>query len=377
LTTKWILITGAYPPSPGGVSDYTWLVANELAHHGEVHVWTGPAPGPELQSPVIVHRLPDFSPLSIRRMHAEIMRVQGPKQIVVQYVAQAFGYRGLNVFFALWLAGLRPLRPWVMFHEVEVSFAERQSLKERIQAHVTSWMARRIVRAADKSFVSTSNWIGKLQRHAPIAKIIHTPIPSNIPTYVETAHATNIRARYCAEGVRLLGHFGTYRMREVNHYLERVLPPLLRAGGNRQLLLLGRHGDSFGAQLREAHPDIAASIHPIGALSPSDLAAHIDACDVLLQPYPEGVTTRRGSLLAALGLGSAIVTTLGPESEPLWIGSEDLALASPDTQSFIDAAERLIRDERLCSSLRSRATAMYSQTFSLRLTIDAMLRELS
>jgi glycosyltransferase involved in cell wall biosynthesis len=377
LTTKWILIAGAYPPSPGGVSDYTWLVANELAQHGEVHVWTGPSPGPEAQSPVIVHRLPDFSPLSIRRMHVEMMQVQGPKQIVIEYVAQAFGYRGFNVFFALWLAALRPMRPWVMFHEVEVSRIPGQPVKERIQAIVTSWMACRIVRAADKSFVSTSNWIGKLQRHAPNATIIHAPIPSNIPTRADTARVTDIRTQYSGKGLRLLGHFGTYRMREVNHYLERVLPSLLRAGNDRRLLLLGQHGDTFGAQLRQSHPDLAELIHPIGALPPSELAAHLSACDVLLQPYPEGATTRRGSLQAALALGSAVVTTLGPESELLWAESDAVALATPDTQSFIDTAEHLIGDEQFCSSLRKSATEMYARTFSLDMTIDALLRELT
>ena len=56
----WHLITGEYPPQPGGVSDYTRLVAIELARAGDaVNVW---APGPDLPSSVelgiMVHRLP-------------------------------------------------------------------------------------------------------------------------------------------------------------------------------------------------------------------------------------------------------------------------------------------------------------------------------
>ena len=35
----WAIITGEYPPDPGGVSDYTYLVATHLADAGdEVHV---------------------------------------------------------------------------------------------------------------------------------------------------------------------------------------------------------------------------------------------------------------------------------------------------------------------------------------------------
>src|SRR5262249_40199976 len=44
--TAWHLITGAYPPQPGGVSDYTHLVASGLAEAGDmVHVWCPPAAG--------------------------------------------------------------------------------------------------------------------------------------------------------------------------------------------------------------------------------------------------------------------------------------------------------------------------------------------
>jgi len=37
---RWAILTGEYPPQPGGVSDYTRLVAEGLAVGGdEVHVW--------------------------------------------------------------------------------------------------------------------------------------------------------------------------------------------------------------------------------------------------------------------------------------------------------------------------------------------------
>ena len=37
---RWHILTGEYPPQPGGVSDYTRLVARSLAEAGdEVHVY--------------------------------------------------------------------------------------------------------------------------------------------------------------------------------------------------------------------------------------------------------------------------------------------------------------------------------------------------
>ena len=44
--TTWHIITGEYPPAPGGVSDYTEAVAAGLAAAGdEVHVWCPAASG--------------------------------------------------------------------------------------------------------------------------------------------------------------------------------------------------------------------------------------------------------------------------------------------------------------------------------------------
>jgi len=57
----WALITGEYPPQPGGVGDYTRLVAAGIASvGGEVHVWAPAVPeAPACTDPgVVVHRLP-------------------------------------------------------------------------------------------------------------------------------------------------------------------------------------------------------------------------------------------------------------------------------------------------------------------------------
>ena len=42
----WHILSGEYPPQPGGVSDYTAGLAEGLAKAGaEVHVWVPPASG--------------------------------------------------------------------------------------------------------------------------------------------------------------------------------------------------------------------------------------------------------------------------------------------------------------------------------------------
>ena len=86
--TNWQIITGEYPPQPGGVSDYTRIVANGLASAGDsVVVWAPPLtggasrphashlPGGATDGPpdpgIEVRRLPDrFGARSLRLLSA-------------------------------------------------------------------------------------------------------------------------------------------------------------------------------------------------------------------------------------------------------------------------------------------------------------------
>ena len=65
----WHIITGEYPPTIGGVSDYSQLVAEGLADAGdEVHVWCPPLPHLSASNGVTVH--PTLGRLSWRDLRA-------------------------------------------------------------------------------------------------------------------------------------------------------------------------------------------------------------------------------------------------------------------------------------------------------------------
>ncbi len=48
-----------------------------------------------------------------------------------------------------------------------------------------------------------------------------------------------------------------------------------------------------------------------GLLADRDASLHLQACDVMIQPYVDGASARRTTLMAALAHGRAIVTTIG------------------------------------------------------------------
>src|ERR1700722_804511 len=100
------IITSEYPPQPGGVSDYTQLVAEGLAHEGdEVHVWC-PGNAGESTSAQGVHvhaNLGSVTPEDLKGIGEQLDRFPGPRHILVQYVPHGYGYKSMNVPFCIWL----------------------------------------------------------------------------------------------------------------------------------------------------------------------------------------------------------------------------------------------------------------------------------
>jgi hypothetical protein len=110
-----------------------------------------------------------------------------------------------------------------------------------------------------------------------------------------------------------------------------ALPSLLLADAQRTAVLMGRASETFAAYLIEMHPELRDRVIATGSLHPYEAAKCMAACDVLLQPYEDGITARRSRGMAGLGLGVAVVSNLGRLSEPLWIEQPALYLA--DTRS--------------------------------------------
>ncbi|HYO59056.1 glycosyltransferase family 4 protein [Archangium sp.] len=377
LGVSWHLLTGEFPPQPGGVSDYTWQVAEGLARAGcAVHVW---APGERQDTPapedVTVHRLPEgFGVRGLGRLESELERLPGPKRLVVQYVPHAFGYKAMNVPFALWLARRRGDEVWMFFHEVCFPWGWKLPWRHNVLGAVTRAMAALVLARADRVFVSTLWWNRLL--HAPPRRvpIEWLPVPSNLPTQPPASAVESLRTslRTGPETV-LIGHLGTYG-ELIAGMLEEALPALLRKDARRLAVLAGRGSARFAEQFTGRYPELTGRVRALGGLPGDELAATLKACDMLLQPFPDGLSTRRGSAMAGLGLGVPLVSNAGPATEPPWHGSGALALApEPTSAAVLGAAEALLSAPETWPALGRRAADFYEENFSLAHTLDVLL----
>jgi glycosyltransferase involved in cell wall biosynthesis len=361
---RWHLITGEYPPAPGGVSDYTRQLAVALVAQGQlVEIWAPRASGAEpTDSGIVIHRLESFSARGLAELGARIDSLGSHQRLFLQYVPQAFGAQGMNVRLIRWLSR-RPAELWVQFHEVALAWDWLSRPQHQLIATVQIWMARELARRADRIFVSVEGW--RKQLGGLGARADWLPIPSNVPVRVPEVDVARAR-RELGPGP-WVGHFGTYG----SLIARDLIPTLLKIADRNsdvRFLLLGRGATRFGQDLGLG--DRAKFLEDFPAAS---VSAHLSACDVLVQPFPDGISARRTSAMAGLALGRPMVSTRGHLTDSVWSASGAVALApAGDVATIAGQVLDLLEAPERSKALGERAARVYREHFSLERTLEAL-----
>jgi glycosyltransferase involved in cell wall biosynthesis len=375
------IVTGEYPPLQGGVGGYTAQLANALVEHGEaVHVWTGGEEGDAEEEGVAVHRIAGrFHPRDLARLGCRMDSVPaaGQRRILVQWTPHSYGMRSLNLAFPIWLwqrAATTADRIEVMVHEAFIAFGEG-NWRRHAAAGIQRAMAACLLRAACKVWVTIPKWEERLRPWAfgnPIP-FEWLPVPSNIPSVADVGEIVEIRREFTQFRRALIGHFGTFR----DDVQALLVPALLELEESRSaFLFVGRGSLEARRRIITHDPEWTERIFATGELDSDGIAANLSACDVLLQPYPDGISTRRGSAMAALSLGVPVVTNLGPLSEKFWSASGAVAWArSSSAVDLADATRELIADHPRRIQMSAKGRDLYQDRFHIRHTVAALLPE--
>ncbi|QOV90628.1 glycosyltransferase [Humisphaera borealis] len=374
--TRWAILTGEFPPQSGGVADYTSQLAAGLAAAGDdVRVYapvyaTGIA---ECRGVCVVRLCDHFGPRGLALLD-RALALDPPDRMLIQYVPHAFGMKAMNLPFAVWIAArARRHAVWLMFHEVAFPFGWRPKHIALATAHRA--MARLVLAAAQRVFVTVPGWTAIL-RHCGLRdkSAEWLPVPSNVPALFNDAEVEAIRARVLPSGTgRLVGHFGTFG-KPITDILEPVLARLLRGDPSLSVLLFGRGSQAFLDRFVAAMPDWRTRVVAAGELEPQSVAAHIRACEVMVLPFPDGVSSRRTTAMAALSNGTALVSNGGHLTEPFWAMCGCIAMApKPDPDGIAAATSAVLAlpsaDRR---SLGARAADLYRSQFSVERVIERL-----
>ncbi|MBL9091064.1 MAG: glycosyltransferase [Planctomycetaceae bacterium] len=353
--TRWAIVTGEYPPQPGGVADYTRQVARALTAAGDsVTVFTSaleasqvtPADESFVNDGVAVVRLSDHFGLRGLGELQRRLRELRPDRIWLQYVPHAYGHKAMNVPFAWWAAwrAVKIAPVWVMFHEVMYPIVPGQGLRLGLLSRIHRFMARRLIAAGSRTFVSIPTWTNLLTTIAPHSEKLKDvppewlPVPSNIPAPADPRRVAAIGCSLFTDPQPTVGHFGTFGPLERGHLLATLAQFAMRKT-RISLILVGRNAAQFRRALLAESSWSENQVVAAENLPPEEVAALLSVCDVLLQPYPDGVSCRRTTVMAGLALGLPIVTNLGELSEPIWSkGSHGVRLVRSNDPDALIAA---------------------------------------
>jgi glycosyltransferase involved in cell wall biosynthesis len=367
----WHIITCEYPPQIGGVSDYTCLLAQKLHGAGDkVHVWApgcASEPSEKEEGGVHVHRsLGDFSKPHLSATEERISQIDKnrPRTFLVQWVPHGYGKRAMNMGFCRWLEHLVKYgnRLELMVHEPYLESGQG-SWKQRIVAQVHRRMIRIVLKASSRVYMSIPAWERYLGPYAPSDReMVWLPIPATVRV-VNDVRATSARRRRIGEHSLILGHLGTYS-KTIAAVLGPALISILRAVPNAHSLLLGSGSEPFAVLLKAQAPELENRIHAAGLLTREDLSHHLSACDLMLQPFPDGLSSRRTSLMNALAHGVPVVSSSGHLTEELWEVSGGVALAATGAApDLAEACIQLLTDSAKRNELAKRGTALYHLHF--------------
>jgi glycosyltransferase involved in cell wall biosynthesis len=331
------LVTGEYPPMQGGVGDFTRQLAEALAARGvSPQVITSRRAAQAASGPLTIHAtVGAWSWLALWRLRGLAGRL-GLDLLNVQYQAAAYDLSA-PIHFLPQIVG-RPVV--VTFHDLRIPylFPKAGRLRPAAVTHLARGAAGVIVTdLADQD---------ELLRRGGVRRLVQIPIGSNIAPAPPTGYD---RAAWRAElGVGsselLLGYFGFLNESKGGDVLISALAVLQDRKAPVRLLLIGgptgasdASNQSFGAQLARqiTRYDLERRILRTGFVENALVSANLLACDAVILPYRDGVSFRRGSLMAALAHGCAVISTQPAQPLPALQDGMNIRLVPPGSPTAL------------------------------------------
>lgn len=375
------LVTGEYPPMEGGVGAFSQELARALAATGhEIHIITSREARPPtverrwqaLLEPVetdcgLLHPVVRRWRWPMLAQVADIVQRYELDLVNIQYQAAAYDMRSPAINLLPWrLKGL--VRTVVTFHDLRVPYLFPKA--GRLRQAAIHFMARQ---AHGVIVTNSADYQSLWRLEIGDWRLCEIPIGSNIhiykPNHVEVAEARDLLG--VREDACLLGYFGFLNESKGASTLVRAL-----AGLDERFHLVfigGRTGSSdpannqaFMSRLETliAELGLGDRLHWTGFLSSQRVSTYLHATDILVMPYRDGASLRRGTLMAALAHGRPLITTEPATPTPELIHGQNVWLVPVnDTTALRQAIEKVAAEPALRERL-AQAAAEVAQLFT-------------
>ena len=360
------LIAGEYPPMQGGLGDYTRELARALAQAGhEPHVLCPFVEGASAiensalgQHGLTVHRLVSHWDWQTRRRIEGFVRAYKPDVLNLQYQAAAYQ---MHPAINLLPAALNKSVPTVVtFHDLKEPYLFPKAGVLRRKAILG------MARGGAAAVVTNVEDREDLLREG-IANVFLIPIGSNIAPVDLAAfdRAAWRTAHAIPPDTLLIGYFGFMNESKGGETLVRALAELRERGINAAVLQIGgktgasdptnvAYAERLRTRAEQLH--VREFIYETGFVDERGVSEAFENCTVMALPYRDGVSFRRGTLMAALAHAKAIVTTTPRLPLPEVRDGLNMLLAPPDNPSALaHAIARVLSDATLRAHLQTGA----------------------
>jgi len=364
---KIALLSGAFPPQFDGIGDHSWWLSHALAERGHtVTVFTSFAPVRNQSSNVEVVACFDASrSRTIRAALPPLAKTGRFDWLVVQYNPSSFGPHG----FAPWLisALLATEAPIAcMFHETfAVPFWPWQ------QMIVRTWQYPQFVllaRTGHCHFVSTERWLAQVRQWAKRPSHL-LPVGSNLPLCSLTKFEARKKLGLSRDAL-ILGVFGFAHGSKRAGWIGAAARCIHDRFPQTEVLGIGQ----LGQRIREACTEVP--VRDAGLLPGPEVSLRLRAADLFLAPFSDGISGRRGSVIAAFQHGLPICSTDSEHTDGFLreLNHPGLSLTPSNQQDLFTKAA--LRMAELClqdTELGVDLAEFHDQNFAWPVIADRML----
>ena len=357
-------ITPDYPPDRGGVSDHSSEMVSVLRAAGNT---------------VLVCSKPQER--GFARLDAELADFR-PDLIVVAYTPLGYAPRtgGIAPAFTCWSVRLRRRHRCVavlLAHEASLPAAHHWRNRElKLALLGAAQVAQFSILAEQFDAVLFSN-LGTRQawakRHSRLAPRFHTlRICSNIPVNSSLDPRSSLLAAGHSVLTSTIFFFGTGHQSVLLDYVEAAFRAVLEADPEARLVVVGMSPEKLRS-LRPSLADLGASVHALGYVSADQVSLWLRVATLVLAPLVEGVSARKGTVMAALQHGQAVVTTRGVHTREDIPWDEICLMAPLDRDAFAALAVLAFRDPERRAAVGRAARAEYDAHASASVTAARIL----
>ena len=210
-----------------------------------------------------------------------------------------------------------------------------------------------LILLADHRFASIERWAARFDRIRPTS---HLPSGSNVPDMrVERDPA---REALGASDAFVVAILSTGHESHLRAYVEAAVAALANREPSEVVFL------RLGAGAPDVHAPEGVRVVAPGRLPLAELGRLVAAADLLLVPFSDGVSTRRGSLMAGFCEGVCILGTLGDNTDQiLSLGGLEL-VAVGHSNAFAQRAVDLAHDTKRRSEGATKGRELFEAAFT-------------